>query len=200
MVGSTKHSRLKTNSGTSSKTLVTRRRVLQGAAATGAAITTFNILRPLAAQAAQSDQLIIAIPNTPPRADPHFIDQFIEHELLDNIGSRLVEWTSTVRPNGFRVQVLEGIAPIEPLLAESWEQSEDKLTYTLGLALLGLGLAPDPVSGLIVDAVVVPSLGTSLLSIRNPAEPDAPSVQLASKFSKETSVIRVSWTSTVKLG
>lgn len=133
MVGSTKHSRLKTNSGTSSKTLVTRRRVLQGAAATGAAITTFNILRPLAAQAAQSDQLIIAIPNTPPRADPHFIDQFIEHELLDNIGSRLVEWTSTVRPNGFRVQVLEGIAPIEPLLAESWEQSEDKLTYTMRL-------------------------------------------------------------------
>ncbi len=74
------------------------------------------------------------------------------------------------------------------------------LTQTLGLSLVGIGLAPDPVSGTVRDAAVLIGLGTGALAIRNPAEPDAPTVQLASRYSKEKTVIRAVWFSTVGHG
>lgn len=101
------------------------------APATPTATPAEETATPTAAPAAA--ELIIAIPNTPPRADPPTIDQFIEHELIVNIYDRLFEFQTTEGPEGTKVMVTKGIESVEPALAESWEISDDRRTYTIHL-------------------------------------------------------------------
>lgn len=76
---------------------------------------------------------IIALPNTPPRADSAFADQFVESEILVNCYDRLFEFKTTVNDHGIAIMDGAGFAPVEPMLAESWETAEDRLSHTIKL-------------------------------------------------------------------
>ena len=74
------------------------------------------------------------------------------------------------------------------------------LTGTLGLSLLGVGVAPDPVTGLVVDTVTLAPLGTSLLGLRNPAQPFPPSLTIKTRFLREGAGLQADWSALVKQG
>lgn len=76
---------------------------------------------------------VIALPNTPPRADSAFADQFVESELLVNCYDRLFEYKTVQSPSGIALMQGAGYDPVDPMLAESWETSEDKRTHTITL-------------------------------------------------------------------
>lgn len=107
--------------------------MLKGTVAGGAVLTAASLFGGISAHAAPVKQLVVALPNTPPRADPAFVDQFVEHELVDNICDRLFEYKASKRADGMLVIDGKGVAPIEPMLAESWEVSDDRRTYTIHL-------------------------------------------------------------------
>jgi peptide/nickel transport system substrate-binding protein len=79
--------------------------------------------------------LVVATPNTPPKADPPFINQIIEHELVSNTYDGLFEFKSEEQDDGTFKQFLEGRGEdlVEASLAESWEVSDDNRTYTIKL-------------------------------------------------------------------
>ena len=109
---------------------LTRRQLLVGAAATAVGVTQLR-----GAESADEKPLVIAWPNTPPKIDPPTINQIVEHELVANVYDRLFEFKSSKRPDGTFVQTLQatGEGLVEPALAESWEVSSDRRTYTIRL-------------------------------------------------------------------
>lgn len=76
---------------------------------------------------------VIALPNTPPRADSAFADQFVESEILVNCYDRLFEYKTEVNESGIAMMVGEGYEPVVPMLAESWVTSEDRKSHTITL-------------------------------------------------------------------
>ncbi|MEX2236161.1 MAG: ABC transporter substrate-binding protein [Dehalococcoidia bacterium] len=85
--------------------------------------------------AQDEEPLVVATPNTPPKADPPFINQIIEHELISNTYDGLFEFKSEEQEDGTFRQFLEGRGEelIEASLAESWEVSDDNRTWTVKL-------------------------------------------------------------------
>jgi peptide/nickel transport system substrate-binding protein len=76
---------------------------------------------------------VIAMTNTPPRADSAFADQFVESELLINTYDRLFEFKTKQRGDGLWIMEGAGFDPVEPMLAESWIVSDDHKTFTVTL-------------------------------------------------------------------
>ena len=109
---------------------LTRRQLLMGAAAGG-----FTVAHLARRAGAQDRPLVIAWPNTPPKIDPPTINQIVEHELVANTYERLFEFRSSKRADGTFIQTLSatGEGLVEPALAESWEVSSDRRTYTIRL-------------------------------------------------------------------
>jgi peptide/nickel transport system substrate-binding protein len=109
---------------------VTRRQLLVGAAVGGV-----GVWRGGRRAWGQDRPLVVAWPNTPPKIDPPTINQIVEHELVANTYDRLFEFRSSRRADGTFVQTLQatGEGLIEPALAESWDVSPDRRTYTIRL-------------------------------------------------------------------
>lgn len=76
---------------------------------------------------------VIALPNTPPRADSAFADQFVESELLVNCYDRLFEYKTEMSDSGIELMQGAGYEPVVPMLAESWVTSDDRRTHTITL-------------------------------------------------------------------
>jgi peptide/nickel transport system substrate-binding protein len=110
----------------------TRRNILQTLARGGAALGLSGWLRgnPALANPAVA---VVAVTNTPPRADYAFADQFVESELIENIYDRLFEFKLNRRADGMLVMDGAGLEPVTPMLAESWQVSEDRRVYKLQL-------------------------------------------------------------------
>jgi peptide/nickel transport system substrate-binding protein len=118
------------NVGRFGRAQITRRQLLVRAGVGGVGLST------LGHRAwAQERPLVIAWPNTPPKIDPPTINQIVEHELVANAYERLFEFRSSKRADGTFIQTLQasGEGLIEPALAESWDVSSDRRTYTIRL-------------------------------------------------------------------
>jgi peptide/nickel transport system substrate-binding protein len=111
-----------------------RRDFLKGAAAV-AAFSTTGLAGWLKSNPALANPAVavIAMPNTPPRADSAFADQFVESELLVNTYDRLFEYKTKRREDGLWIMDGAGYDPVEAMLAESWTVSDDKKVITIAL-------------------------------------------------------------------
>jgi peptide/nickel transport system substrate-binding protein len=125
--------RIRLKAGSRTAAVLLGMAVLLVATGTGAALTTGPATQAMRSRTSQEKTLVYAVANTPPNIDPNSSALFPESELFTNTMSRLFDFKTVKRPDGYYVMQSAGYQPVVGSLARSWTVSADKKTITVNL-------------------------------------------------------------------